>query len=215
MFQGIDISNHNSHNLKIDWQTVKDNNNIQFVLLRAGYGQNNIDKSFEYNIDALNRIGIPVGIYWDSMALTPEAARQEAKNCLNAIKKKRVEYPVIIKFDRNSIEYALQHGKNLSRAEIHDIIISFVEEIRSANYFPMVYANQDYRKNMFAQNLFDDIDAWYAMYARNADAPYGIWQYKTNGSIKGIEGPVGLNKANLDYKFSIKKLKLNNLKRRN
>ena len=58
---------------------------VDFVMLRAGYGQNNIDAQFTRNISECNRLGIPVGVYWFSYALTPEDAAEEAKYCMNAV----------------------------------------------------------------------------------------------------------------------------------
>ena len=65
MLKGIDVSEHQG---TIDWNQVK--GNIDFAILRAGYGNNNIDKQFIRNICECNRLGIPVGIYWFSYAYT-------------------------------------------------------------------------------------------------------------------------------------------------
>ena len=51
----IDISEHQGD--KVDWEKVV--GNIDFVVIRAGYGQNNIDKCFVRNISECNRLGIP------------------------------------------------------------------------------------------------------------------------------------------------------------
>lgn len=214
MLKGIDINHRNSSNTRIDWQTVKDNNNIQFVIARAGYGENNIDKSFKDNVSMLNRIGLPVGVSWSSLAYTSEMARNEALTCIDIIKDYRIEYPVSYKFDRDSIENAIRHGKQLSRVEVDNIIRSFVNELKSHGYYPMIYANSDYRKNFFPPTLFEDIEIWYSKSGKRSDMPYGIWQYSNSGTIKGIVGNVGLNKSAFDYKSIIKKMGMNNLKQR-
>ena len=46
MFLGIDVSKHNG---VIDWDKVKAAG-VQFAMIRAGYGQNNIDSKFKINI---------------------------------------------------------------------------------------------------------------------------------------------------------------------
>ncbi len=45
MLKGIDVSEHQG---RINWEQVK--GNIDFAILRAGYGRNNIDKQFIRNI---------------------------------------------------------------------------------------------------------------------------------------------------------------------
>lgn len=88
--KGIDIST---------WQGTPDFSKVkaagvQFVIARAGYGQNNIDKQFRRNASECNRLGIPFGVYWFSYALNAEMARQEARYCLEAVKGYRLEYPI-------------------------------------------------------------------------------------------------------------------------
>ena len=89
MLKGIDVSEHQG---RINWEQVK--GHVDFVMLRAGYGRNNIDKQFIRNIEECNRLGIPVGIYWFSYAWNEEMARNEAKYVLEAIKPYKIDYPI-------------------------------------------------------------------------------------------------------------------------
>ena len=57
------------HNGRIDWDRLKESG-VDFVMLRAGYGKNNIDERFYDNASACIRLGIPFGIYWFSYAYT-------------------------------------------------------------------------------------------------------------------------------------------------
>ena len=74
--KGIDVSKWQG---SVDWQAVKDDG-IEFAMLRAGYGQGNIDPQFERNASECTRLGIPFGVYWFSYAYTPEMARREASS---------------------------------------------------------------------------------------------------------------------------------------
>ena len=65
------------HNGRIDWDRLKESG-VDFVMLRAGYGKNNIDERFYDNASACMRLGIPFGIYWFSYAYTEEMAEREA-----------------------------------------------------------------------------------------------------------------------------------------
>ena len=73
--KGIDVSKYQGD---IDFNVLK-NTDIKFVIIRAGWGQNNIDGKFKRNIEECNRLGIPCGVYWFSYALNPTQAKAEAK----------------------------------------------------------------------------------------------------------------------------------------
>ena len=74
---GIDVSRHNG---AINWNSVKDSGKVDFVILRAGYGKltSQKDERFEEYYSACKRLGIPVGAYWYSYAITPQEAAVEA-----------------------------------------------------------------------------------------------------------------------------------------
>ena len=101
----IDVSEHQG---VIDWEKVKDN--VDGVIIRAGYGRGNADKQFVRNITECNRLGIPCGVYWFSYAYNPDMARNEAKYCLDAIKPYRVELPVAYDFEYDSVTNAQRNG---------------------------------------------------------------------------------------------------------
>ena len=76
----IDVS---AHQGEIDWEKVK--GSVDGVIIRAGYGKNNIDKYFRRNVSECNRLGIPCGAYWFSYAYTPEMAQAEADYLISAV----------------------------------------------------------------------------------------------------------------------------------
>ena len=61
---GLDISKWNSN---IDWKAVK-KANIDFVIIRAGYGTGYIDPYFKTNIENAIKNNLMIGIYWFSYA---------------------------------------------------------------------------------------------------------------------------------------------------
>ena len=65
MKKGIDVSYVNG---VIDWEKVRPQ--IEFAMIRAGYGNNHIDKAFEVNASACEALGIPIGLYWLSCLYT-------------------------------------------------------------------------------------------------------------------------------------------------
>ena len=67
MKKGIDLSYANK---VINWNQVKEA--VDFVILRAGYGKNNIDEKLVPYAAACIKREIPLGLYWFSYAYTPE-----------------------------------------------------------------------------------------------------------------------------------------------
>ena len=75
LYKGIDVSNHND---RINWSKI-DKNEVQFVMIRAGYGFSTVDFQFKANIEGAIKAGIHIGIYWFSYAGTPAHAKTEAE----------------------------------------------------------------------------------------------------------------------------------------
>lgn len=196
MLKGIDVSEHQG---RIDWKNVK--NHIDFAILRAGYGRNNIDKQFLRNIKECNRLGIPVGVYWFSYAYTVEMARQEAKYVLEAIKPYRVEYPVFADIEYDTFNYAEKNGINISKRLATDMVKAFCSEIEGAGYWAGNYANPDFINNKFYQSELERYSLWLAWYGatENQAKKYGcqMWQYSESGSIPGI----GTNSVDMNYDY--------------
>ncbi|MEI2421018.1 GH25 family lysozyme, partial [Arthrospira platensis SPKY2] len=133
-----------------NWEQVKDH--VDFVMLRAGYGRNNIDKQFIRNIEECNRLGIPVGIYWFSYAWNEEMARNEAKYVLEAIKGYRVDYPISFDLEYDTLNYAKKNGVTIGKRLATDMINAFCSTIEQAGYKAMNYANPDFINNKFYNN---------------------------------------------------------------
>ena len=202
----IDVSHHNGD---IDWTKVKNDkdNNIEGVIIRAGYGKiaSQKDKKFEDNFwDAISE-KLHVGAYWYSYALTADEAELEAKAFLECIKGKRFDLPVF--FD---IEEETQ--THLEKRVCTDITERFMNVLEAAGYFAGVYSYDSF----FKEHLSDNIRKIYAVWVARTDnvAPqtateWGIHQYSHKGVVKGITGSVDLNECIKDYPQIIKDAGLN------
>ena len=193
MLKGIDISEHQG---RINWEQVKDH--VDFVMLRAGYGRNNIDKQFIRNIEECNRLGIPVGIYWFSYAWNEEMARNEAKYVLEAIKGYRVDYPISYDLEYDTLNYAKKNGVTIGKRLATDMINAFCSTIEQNGYKAMNYANPDFINNKFYNNEVN-YPLWLAWYSVSEDRAKAynpsMWQYSESGSIPGI----GTNSVDMNY----------------
>lgn len=204
--KGIDVS---SHQGVIDWVKVKAAG-IEFAMIRAGYGNNNIDKQFKRNISECNRLGIPCGIYWFSYALNADQAAREAQQCLAAIKPYKVEYPVCFDLEYDTITHAAGKGVLIGKTQATAFVKAFCKTVEQAGYYAMNYANQDYIRNMFDMDALGGLDLWYAWYNANCNrSDAGLWQYTSSGKVPGISGNIDLNIAFRDYPAIIKSEGLN------
>lgn len=197
----------------VDFEKVK--KEVDGVIIRAGYGQNNIDKKFVRNITECNRLGIPCGVYWFSYAYTEEMARKEAQYCLEAIKPYRVELPVCFDFEYDSVDYAKRKGVTVGKALATKLVHAFCGEIEKAKYYAMNYTNPAYLAQYFDDTTLK-YDLWLAQWPTNPNPEKpprecGIWQYTSKGAVSGIVGNVDMDAAYKDYPTIIRNAGLNNL----
>ena len=187
---------------------------VDGVIIRAGYGQNNIDKQFARNIAECNRVGIPCGVYWFSYACTADMAAKEAEYCLAAIKPYRVELPVCFDFEYDSVNNAKKKGVTVTALLANNIVKAFCDTVEKAGYYCMNYANPDFLSRYFTDTA--KYDLWLAQWPNKPDLAHppracGIWQWggKTYDGI--TTGTVDTNEAYRDYAEIIRRAGLNHL----
>ena len=203
MLKGIDISVWQG---KIDWSEVAKDENVKFAILRAGYGMyaSQKDDRFEEYYAGCKRYNIPVGAYWFSYATTKEEAIQEAKACIECIKGKQFEYPIL--FD-------IEHSSQTSKAVADVIIPAFCDTLKAAGYYVGIYTYYNFIKSYISESVYSKYDLALAHYA--SSTPWSdkeIWQYSSKGRIQGINDRVDLDYCYVEnYPEKIKSLGLNNL----
>ena len=206
---GIDVSRFQGN---IDWAEVK-RAGVEFAMLRARFGSGSIEVQFRRNAEGCCAEGIPFGVYWFSYAYTPDMARQEARQCLETIEDYRVEYPVCIDFEQDSVRYAQTKGVTVTKELATRIVEEFCGEVEDRGYFAMYYSNLDFLERMFDERLREKYALWFARYAREPGIDgIAMWQYTESGSVRGIAGDVDLNLAFYDLAEVIRRRGLNHLK---
>lgn len=194
--KGIDVSYTDG---RIDWRRVREDR-IEFAMVRAGFGDGNIDQEFERNARECNRERIPLGIYWFSYAYTREMARREAKQCVEIIRRYRVEYPVAFDFEEDSIDYAREQGVTITKDLATDFTREFCDEIRRAGYKPMFYTNLSDLEDYFDIRRLREYELWLAKYQHVLGVDdVDMWQYSDSGRVRGIRGEVDMNYSFKDY----------------
>lgn len=198
---GIDVSEHNG---VIDWKRVKDSGKVDFVMIRAGYGQTAVDKQFRNNASMCNTLGIPIGIYWFSYAKTVPDAKREARACLETIKDYKITYPVAFDFEDDSVRVAKNAGVYVSQSLATSLAKAFLSTIQEAGYVAVNYSNPSYLNQYFEQSLLLDYPLWLAQWPVNPKPEVRpalnpvIWQYSSKGKIPGISTDVDLNVSYID-----------------
>ena len=103
--KGIDVSYHQGI---IDWGKVKQTD-IEFVLIRCGYGDDDIgqdDKYFKQNIQGCSENNIQYGIYIYSHAINTEMAKSEVNHVLRLVRETNANptYPIYYDIEANEQE---------------------------------------------------------------------------------------------------------------
>lgn len=184
--KGIDVS---KYQREIDWGKVK-NSGIEFAVIRAGYGRESSqeDPYFKKNYEGAKAVGLPIGTYWYSYAMSVEEAKLEASVCLEILKDKGFDLPVY---------YDVEEGKQaeLGRGTVTDMVLAFSDKIKAAGHQAGVYASANWLKNYLDLSRLDGLSIWKADYREDYDKEIfcDIHQYTSQGRVDGIDGNVDLN----------------------
>lgn len=199
---GVDVSEHQG---LIDWEKAR--HCIDFAILRAGFGKNNIDKQFKRNADACAKHGIPFGVYWFSYALSPEMAAAEADFVCDAIECYNVQYPVSYDFEYDTVKNMTLNGVTNTKQLMLQMANAFLNRVEQRGHYAMNYANIDFLNRGFS-DILTKYDAWIANWGVSSPPiRAGIWQYTDCGRIDGISGDVDLNLCYKDYPAIIAQLR--------
>ena len=186
--KGIDVSEFQG---KIDWEKVK-NDGIEFAILRCGYGMdfsNQDDVEYERNANECERLGIPYGVYLMSYANTVEKARSEAKHVLRLIEGRKISLGVWHDIEDNGTSGAI------NKETLTNIINTFCNTIKNAEYKVGVYANLNWLENKIEKTRKDNYDIWVAQYYSKCEyeGKYIMWQHTSSGKVNGISTNVDMN----------------------
>ena len=178
--KGIDVSRHQKAG-KVNFEELK-KLGYEFVIIRAGYGKalSQKDSAFESHYAAAKAAGLHVGAYHYSYAVNIAEAKQEADCFLEWIKDKELDYPVA--FDMED-----ECQKSLTNAQRTDIALAFMEKVKAAGYYVMIYSSASWLGSKLDTDRLEDYDVWCAAYVDSEanikkyyDGEYGIWQYSSS-----------------------------------
>ncbi|MCQ2417257.1 MAG: glycoside hydrolase family 25 protein [Oscillospiraceae bacterium] len=199
---GIDIS---SHNTVTDWNAVKEDG-IDFVMLRVGYRNYgtdadtmNPDTMFREYYREAKKVGLKVGAYFFSQAVSEEEAVAEAVYTAQLLEGCELDFPLA--YDWEIIFQDTARTDNVPVDTLTDCVLAYCQNMESFGYSTMFYQNK--RTTLFKLDLprLKEIPMWLAEYG---DGPtyiydYDMWQYASDGTVAGISGKVDMNLAFYDF----------------
>lgn len=199
---GVDISYHND---KVNWSKLKEAG-CEFVMLRCGYrgytqGGLMEDERFAEYIDAAQKAGLNVGVYFFTQAINEEEAIEEADYVIELLNGRTLQYPVALDTEYVNDEEARTNTNEISDELRSKMCIAFCERIREYGYYPMIYSAENWMRRDMNLTMLTDYEFWAAQYRDENDFLYDftIWQYTESGEIDGVVGPVDLNISMVDY----------------
>lgn len=206
---GIDVSRYQG---AIDWEKVK-KSGVDFVFLRSSIGDGSTavsgeDIRFSVNVVEAKKAGLMVGVYHYLWAETVEDALTEAKFFIRTISPYALDFPAVLDFEEPSQQ------QNLTNEERTEIAKVFLEEVKKAGYYPMLYTNKSWATTYLDMDELSEYEVWLAeWYPRPSyGGDFGIWQYTAYGKVSGIEGDVDLNVCYKNYRKMILDSGYNHLK---
>lgn len=193
MFTVLDVSRWQG---RIDWDTVKASGRVHGVMLRALGSRNGtpyIDPMFETNYSACTRLGIPVGVYYYSCAVTAPQRDAELALLHDALRGKRLQLPAAIDVEDARL-------RALTPDTLSALVAGAARQLEHWGLYAMIYTYTHFADTALHMDTLAPFDLWLADYRGKRPARrHGMWQYTSRGRVPGISGPVDLSRTKKDY----------------
>ncbi|MBQ6067783.1 MAG: SH3 domain-containing protein [Clostridia bacterium] len=206
----LDISRHNAVGY-FDWAKIKAAG-VMGVIIRVGgrgYGSEKQlydDVSFYQHYLGAKSVGLHVGAYFFSYALTEQEAKEEAQMTIGILRScnAQLDMPVYIDIeDYWESDHQDNQHQTAGKEVCTRVVDTFCTEIENAGYYPGVYCNKYFAETLLDDTVFAGRSLWIAHYAsacgytRNA---VSMWQYGSSGNIDGYAGQyIDVNRCYINY----------------
>ncbi len=194
LLKGIDVSEYQS---SIDWTAVR-GAGIDFVMLRCGWrgysgGSLNEDTCFRQNFEGAKAVGLKVGVYFFSQAVSVMEAAEEAVFTARILKGCDLDLPVY--FDWENIGEESARTDDVDAATVTAAALEFCRLLESEGYRTGVYGYIPNVYWMYELNELRGMDLWIADLGVGPEFWYDhtTWQYSFSGTVPGIEGNVDMD----------------------
>ena len=150
---------------------------VEFVIIKGGGGDSSlyVDSRFKQNYDNAKRLGLPVGCYWFSKALTVDQARMEAEYFYqNVLRGRQFELPIYMDVE-NKTQLAV--GQRM----LTDIVKEWLDYLEKKGYFVGIYSSLYYVNRKFYDSELQDYTHWIAQWSTKLNYAHqdicGMWQF--------------------------------------
>jgi len=189
---GIDISAWQGNVSKENFLKAKADG-VKFIILRIGFTGSKtltptLDNVFENNYKNAIAAGLPVGVYFYSLATSVAEAKKEADFVVKQLKGKKMTYPVYI-----DIEDPTRQAK-CSKAVLAAVAKTFCDTVKAAGYTPGIYASVSWLNSRIGA-VSTPHSTWVAQYYTKCEytGKYDMWQYTSSGKVNGLSGNIDMN----------------------
>ena len=150
---------------------------VKFVVLKGGGGDDGlyVDGRFAANYEKAKALGLPVGVYWFSRALSPADAIREAEYFRTyVLAGRQFELPVYIDVENGRMV-------SIGRRKLTDTVQAWRQYLEARGYFTGMYTGKYIlRDSMYAAELAG-WPLWIASWTRTCSyepaADFGMWQF--------------------------------------
>lgn len=191
---------------RIDWDKVKASGLVSGVMLKTVSTNRKlskrkdglyIDSTFERNYAECKRVGIPVGVYYYTYAVSHTSADAELALLKTALTGKTFELPICVDVEDNKL-------RKLGKQALTDLTAYQLKTVESWGLYAMLYTYTSFAKSRLYMSgaALMPFDVWLADYTGKTpkvDFPYGMHQYTSKGTVPGIKDGVDLSRAYKDY----------------
>lgn len=206
---GIDISRHNGN---FDLARAK-SEGVEFVVLKGGGGDAGLykDAKFETHYSTCKKLGLPVGAYFYSRALTITRAKEEAQFFYDyCLRGKQFELPVYIDVEE-------QAQFKLGKTALTNIVNAFCETLENKGFFVGIYSTSyafsTYMDDSKLKRYTHWVAGWLSSCPYQDKSVLGMWQFggETNKlrSVKVAGVTCDQNYMYVDFPFVIRNAGLN------
>lgn len=211
----------------IDWDKVKASGLVSGVMLKTVSTNRKlskrkdglyVDPTFERNYAECKRLGIPVGVYYYTYAVSHTSADAELALLKTALTGKIFELPVCVDVEDNKL-------KKLRKQALTDLTAYALATIERWGFYALLYTGLNFGETRLYMGgaALCKYDVWLARYPKDksktkpedkpkTDFAFGMWQYTSTASVPGVSGNVDLSHAYKDYAKIIAKKGLTRLR---
>ncbi len=189
-FWNVSSGGTNNYSL-VDFARMKADG-CQFVILRIGFEgsssrTNTLDTAFVEYYNRARAAGMPLGVYFYSLATTYNGAVEDANWVADKIEQYGMYFEYPIYYDVEDSTYTGQ--TSLGSSAMNSLCLGWCETLEARGYFPGVYGGKSQVLDKLTADFKSKYDTWYPRVAVNGhgtqynpnnydySAQYSMWQY--------------------------------------